>query len=42
MITSMEVAIDDGDPGSSQWTSMTDPQGLSFCVCPARSEPEEV
>jgi predicted enzyme related to lactoylglutathione lyase len=38
---SVAWVIDDGDRGSSQWTTMTDPQGLLFCVCPARSPSEE-
>src|SRR5688500_5895190 len=38
---SVAWVIDDSERGSSQWTTMTDPQGLLFCVCPARSPSEE-
>lgn len=34
--------IDDTDRGSIRWTTMADPQGLLFCVCPARPDPEEL
>lgn len=28
--------------GTSRWTTMTDPWGTLFCVCPARPDPEEM
>jgi predicted enzyme related to lactoylglutathione lyase len=30
--------VDETHLGLSRWTTMTDPQGTLFCVCPARSE----
>ena len=32
--------IDETAEGGSRWTTMTDPWGMLFCVCPARSDPE--
>lgn len=29
---------DDSDAGFIRWTTMTDPQGTLFCVCPARGD----
>ncbi len=31
--------IDETDAGSIRWTTMADPQGTLFCVCPARDDP---
>ncbi len=35
-----EVAwvVDETDAGFIKWTTMTDPAGTMFCVCPAREE----
>ena len=30
--------VDETDLGLSRWTTMIDPQGTLFCVCPARLE----
>ena len=32
--------IDETDRGGSGWTTMADPWGMLFCVCPARPDPE--
>ncbi len=34
----IEWTIDETDRGGSRWTTMADPQGTLFCVCPAREE----
>jgi predicted enzyme related to lactoylglutathione lyase len=39
---SVAWVIDHSDRGSSRWTTMSDPQGLLFCVCSARSRPGEL
>jgi predicted enzyme related to lactoylglutathione lyase len=31
--------IDETGAGSIRWTTMADPQGTLFCVCPARDDP---
>lgn len=33
---SVRSRIDETGAGGSRWTTMTDPQGTVFCVCPAR------
>ena len=33
--------IDESSRGFIRWTTMADPQGTLFCVCPAREEPRE-
>jgi predicted enzyme related to lactoylglutathione lyase len=33
---SVEWTIDETADGGSRWTTMTDPQGMLFCVCTAR------
>ena len=30
--------VDETDAGSTRWTTMADPQGTLFCVCPSRKE----
>ncbi len=35
---SVAWTIDETNEGISRWTTMTDPQGTLFCVCPARKE----
>jgi len=30
--------VDETDAGFIRWTTMADPQGMLFCVCPARKE----
>jgi hypothetical protein len=35
---SVEWVIDETDAGFIRWTTMSDPQGTLFCVCPAREE----
>ena len=30
--------VDETSAGGSRWTTMADPQGTLFCVCPAREE----
>ena len=30
--------VDETDRGGSRWTTMADPQGTLFCVCPARED----
>lgn len=35
---SIEWAIDETSAGFIRWTTMADPQGMLFCVCPARKE----
>ncbi len=32
--------VDERERGGSHWTTLADPQGALFCVCPARSESE--
>ncbi len=34
--------VDEADDGFIRWTTMTDPWGTMFCVCPARPDPEEM
>jgi predicted enzyme related to lactoylglutathione lyase len=34
----VEWVIDESASGSISWTTMADPQGTVFCVCPARKE----
>lgn len=34
----VEWEIDETDAGFIRWTTMSDPQGTLFCVCPARKE----
>lgn len=34
--------VDETDDGFNGWTTMTDPWGTLFCVCPARPDPEEM
>ena len=34
----VEWVIDETDAGFIRWTTMADPQGTQFCVCPARKE----
>ncbi len=34
----VEWDIDETASGGSRWTTMSDPQGTLFCVCPAREE----
>lgn len=31
--------VDETAVGGSRWTTLTDPQGTLFCVCPARPDP---
>lgn len=33
--------VDETDLGLSRWTTLADPQGLLFCVCPARPDTQE-
>lgn len=35
---SIEWAVDETSAGFIRWTTMADPQGMLFCVCPARKE----
>jgi predicted enzyme related to lactoylglutathione lyase len=35
---SVEWVIDETPSGFIRWTTMADPQGTLFCVCPARKE----
>ncbi len=35
---SVEWVVDETDLGLSRWTTMADPQGTLFCVCPSRPE----
>ena len=35
----VEWAVDESASGFIRWTTMADPQGTLFCVCPARKEP---
>ena len=35
---SVEWVVDETDSGFIRWTTMADPQGTLFCVCPARKE----
>jgi predicted enzyme related to lactoylglutathione lyase len=35
---SIEWVVDETDSGFIRWTTMADPQGMLFCVCPARKE----
>ena len=35
---SVEWVVDEMDAGFIRWTTMADPQGMLFCVCPARKE----
>jgi predicted enzyme related to lactoylglutathione lyase len=35
---SVEWVIDETSSGFIRWTTMADPQGTLFCVCPARKE----
>jgi len=39
---SVAWTIDETAEGLSRWTTMTDPQGTLFCVCPARPRTEGV
>ena len=32
----VEWTVDETDQGLTRWTTMADPQGTLFCVCPAR------
>ena len=34
----VEWVIDETEDGFIRWTTMADPQGTLFCVCPAREE----
>ena len=34
----VERVVDETASGGSAWTTMADPQGTLFCVCPAREE----
>lgn len=34
--------VDETDDGFIRWTTMTDPWGTLFCVCPARPDLEEM
>ncbi|MBI3647246.1 MAG: VOC family protein [Actinobacteria bacterium] len=34
----IEWVIDETEAGFIRWTTMSDPQGTLFCVCPARKE----
>lgn len=34
----IEWEIDETEAGFIRWTTMSDPQGTLFCVCPARKE----
>ena len=34
--------VDETDDGFIKWTTMTDPWGTLFCVCPARPRSEEM
>jgi catechol 2,3-dioxygenase-like lactoylglutathione lyase family enzyme len=34
----VEWVVDDTASGGIQWTTMADPWGILFCVCPARKE----
>ena len=34
----VEWVIDETDAGFIRWTTLADPQGTLFCVCPAREE----
>ena len=34
----VEWVVDETASGGSAWTTMADPQGTLFCVCPARGE----
>jgi predicted enzyme related to lactoylglutathione lyase len=35
---SVEWVVDETSSGFIRWTTMADPQGTLFCVCPARKE----
>ena len=35
----VEWVVDESASGFIRWTTMADPQGTLFCVCPARKEP---
>jgi predicted enzyme related to lactoylglutathione lyase len=35
---SVEWVVDETPSGFIRWTTMADPQGTLFCVCPAREE----
>ena len=35
---SVEWVVDESASGFIRWTTMSDPQGTLFCVCPARKE----
>lgn len=35
----VEWVVDDTAHGGSAWTTLTDPWGTLFCVCPARPDP---
>ena len=35
---SVEWVVDETSSGFIRWTTMADPQGTLFCVCPAREE----
>ena len=34
--------VDETDDGFIKWTTMTDPWGTMFCICPARQDREEM
>lgn len=34
--------VDETADGFIRWTTMTDPWGTMFCICPARQDPEEM
>jgi catechol 2,3-dioxygenase-like lactoylglutathione lyase family enzyme len=38
MGASVEWVVDDTASGGIRWTTMADPWGILFCVCPARRE----
>jgi predicted enzyme related to lactoylglutathione lyase len=35
---SVEWVVDETSSGFTRWTTMADPQGTLFCVCPSRKE----
>ena len=39
---SVAWVVDETSDGFIRWTTMTDPWGMAFCVCPARPGPEEM
>lgn len=38
---SVEWVVDETPSGFARWTTMADPQGTLFCVCPSRKERSE-